>query len=165
MAYAPSSGIRYPKGSLERLEYPSTTRNRIPTRQQLRPTPRENLRSCLYNLQIICRRQLLIRLQIFIESKQIPTIAGSIGLRHKAVDSSGAICADDEIEDGVTDFWCCSGSGRVAIVAEGTNAAVDAEPDHYLVGLSGGARCTNEGIVGDVCSEGGARVARVSVSI
>ena len=86
-------------------------------------------------------------------------------MRHKAVDSSGAIRTDDEIKNGVADFGRGGGSGRVAIVAEGTDAAVDAEPDHYFVGLSGGAGCTDEGVVGDVCSEGRAGVARVSVSI
>ena len=117
----------------------------------------------MYDLQIICRRQLFVRLQILIESKQIPTIAGSIRLRHKAVDSSGAICANDEVKDGVADFGRCGGGGRVAIVAEGTDAAVDAEPDHYFVGLSGGAGCANESIIGDVCSKSGAGVARERV--
>ena len=165
MTYASFSGIKFPKGSLERLRYPSTTRNRIPARQQLGPTPCKYLRPGLYDLQIIRCRQLFIRLQILIESKQIPAIAGSICLRHKAVDSSGAICADDEVKDGVADFGRCGGSGRVAVVTEGTDTAVDTKPDHYLVGLCGGAGCTDESVVSDVCAEGGAGVARVSVSI
>lgn len=67
--------------------------------------------------------------------------------------------AFDEIEGGAADGGCGDGGGRVAVVAEGTDATVDAEPDHDFVGLSAGGTGAEEGVVGDVGAEGGPGVA------
>ena len=60
-----------------------------------------------------------------------------------------------EIEGGVANGGCCN------LRADGSDGAIDAQPDHYFVGLAEGAICTDEGVVGDICFKGVAGVARV----
>ena len=132
---------------------------RIPRRRQLGPTPRKDLCPRLNTLQTLPRTQLKIRLQVLIEVQQIAIKGCSGALRDEAVNDDVAIVASDQIESYAADCGRCDGSRRVAVVAEGRDATKDAEPDHDLVGLGGGGGGTEEGIVGDIGTEGGSSVA------
>ena len=128
----------------------SSLRYCISCRQQLRPAAREHLRPCLYALHIIGRGQLLVRLKVFVEVEKVAAVVGRICNRDEAVYRRGSVCADDEVELGVSYCWGGGRSGRIAVVAKGGDAPKIAEPDHDFVGLCTGAGGTDEGVVGDV---------------
>ena len=137
----------------------SSLRDRIPRRQQLRPTTRKHLATSLYTLHIIRRRQPFIRLEVFIEIEQIAAVTRCVGNGNETIHGRGTVRADDEVEFGGAN---CRRSGRgrwVAVVAERGDGTEVAEPDHDLVGLRTRAGGADEGVVGDVGADGGAGVA------
>ena len=73
--------------------YCSINLNSIPRRSKFRAAPRKNLRSRLDTLDILRRRQLIIRDQVFIEVQQIAVEICGAALGHKAVDNDGAVVA------------------------------------------------------------------------
>ena len=132
----------------------------ITARHQLRPTSRKNLRPRLQRLQILSRAQLPVGLQIPIKRHQITTVRCDRAIfRDEAVHNHVSIVALDEVERRPADRGGRDGGRRIAVVAERTDPAVHAEPDHHFVRLAAAGTRAEEGVVGHVGSEGRARVA------
>ena len=60
--------------------------------------------------------------------------------RDEVVDEDVLVLTFDEMEGDAADGRCGHESGLIAVVAEGTDAVLDAEPDHDFVGFGAGGQ-------------------------
>lgn len=126
--------MQKPNDQVDRLV--SVDRDTVSRRRHLGPIPCEDLRSSLYGLQVQTSVEPMIRLQVSVEIDQVSVeVGGSLALGHEAVHDGVAIAPLDEVERRRADGRGRDWGGRVSVVGERADVAIDAQPDHYLVGL------------------------------